>query len=329
MDTMWHITPSIIVYVISLIGFVGYLLLIILGGCGLITLPFNLIQSFVNRPKPITLEQYSKMTRSLNRWSEELLETGDTLRKMVLANGRNHKSVRQPLIKYEYQVDALEKAYSKVQICYKLAGGNPVWYWVKLFLGIIGIIISIIWIIHIIIYFLTHFHPFLNAFLDILDRGFPYAAIIFFGIFVYYLYWCVLDGTASVGINLLIIRLHDMEKHNTPMTSILFNSGVMLFASFGIALFATMNFSIYQRLTALDMIYGTQMQNLAGLRYVWQYGTYVMFAFILIALIWKLVTLKKKDHKVDDIRDSFAAYDTAGILGKSANKEILNEDLTP
>lgn len=329
MDTMWHITPSIIVYVISLIGFVGYLLLIILGGCGLITLPFNLIQSFVNRPKPITLEQYSKMTRSLNRWSEELLETGDTLRKMVLANGRNHKSVRQPLIKYEYQVDALEKAYSKVQICYKLAGGNPIWYWVKLFLGIIGIIISIIWIIHIIIYFLTHFHPFLNAFLDILDRGFPYAAIIFFGIFVYYLYWCVLDGTASVGINLLIIRLHDMEKHNTPMTSILFNSGVMLFASFGIALFATMNFSIYQRLTALDMIYGTQMQNLAGLRYVWQYGTYVMFAFILIALIWKLVTLKKKDHQVDDIRDSFAAYDTAGILGKSANKEILNEDLTP
>lgn len=275
---------------------------------------------------------YTKATNALNRWAEELLTEGEVLKAKVLKHGRNHQKVRQRLAKYEFQVDALEKTYAQVQISYKLRGGNPVGYWLKLILGICGIIISIVWILHIILCYLAHVTPFLNTFFDKVNDGFPYAAVVFFAFFVFYLYWCVLDGTTTVGINLLIIKLHGMEKHNTPMSSMLFNTGVMLFASFGVALFSCMNFSVYQRLTALDMIYGVQMQTLAGLKYIWKYGVYVMFACIVAALIWKCVTLKKKDDKIDNIKELFEAYDTAGINAKDSKKEkkkVLTEDIVP
>ncbi|OHT04500.1 hypothetical protein TRFO_28011 [Tritrichomonas foetus] len=287
-----------------------------MGGCGIVTLPFNLIGSFINRPRPITLEKYTKASLSVNRWASELMYEGDILKKDVMKYGKNHKKVRKRLTRYEFQVESLEKTYSLIQIAYKLRGGNPIGYWFQLIMGIIGIILSIVWIVHIIVYFLLDYYPFLNTFFDIINNHFPYGAVIFYGIFVYYLYWCVLDGTASVGINILIIRVHPMEKKNTPMTSILFNSAVMLFASFGIALFCSMNFAIYARLTSLEMIYGVLMQTLAGLKYVWQYGTYVFLGFIVIGLIWKLATLKKRDKKIAIIKKSFKNYNTSNLNSK-------------
>ncbi|OHS94034.1 hypothetical protein TRFO_39803 [Tritrichomonas foetus] len=259
---------------------------------------------------------------AVNKWAETLRTEGAELKKDVLKYGRNHRKVRKRLALFENQVNSLENTYSLIQVAYKLRGGNPIKYWISLALGIIAIIISIVWILQICICYIANAHPFLNTFFDILDRGFPYAAVIFFGFFVYYLYWCVLDGTTSVGINILIIRIHPMEKHNTPMTSMLFNSAVMLFASFGIALFSSMNFSIYQRLTSLEMIYGVQMQTLAGLKYVWQYGTYVFLGFIAIALAWKCVTLKKKDKRLKIIKKSFGAYNVKKLNPAKKKKKV-------
>ena len=293
----------------------------IIGGCGVVTLPFNLIGAFINRPKPISITAYATAKRNINRWAEDLKSTGKSLKKKILEKGRNHPKLRPKLIKYEKQVNDLEKTYSDVEVAYKLRGGNPIVPWVKLILGIICIILSIVWIIHIIIYYLANVHPFLNNFFDILDQGFPYAAVIFFGIFVYYLYWCVLDGASTVGVNLLIIRLYPMEKHNTPMVSILFNTCIMLFASFGIALFCTMNFSIYQRLTSLDFIYGTQIQTLAGLKYVWRWGTVVFLVCIVLGLIWKLVTLKKKDKRIDILNQIFKEHNLNEISVKKKPKK--------
>jgi LMBR1 domain-containing protein 1 len=167
--------------------------------------------------------------------------------------------------------------------------------------------------VHVILFYCTDVHPFLNNFFVAMDNAFPYAAVIFFGIFVYYMYWCVLDGTTRIGVNLLLFRIHPMERHETPMTSLLFNSVIMLFGSFGVALFASMNFSIYTRLTSLDMIYTVQMQNLSGLKYVWQYGIYAWFVFIVLALFYKLCTIKKKDKKIEIIRECFARHDIADI----------------
>jgi LMBR1 domain-containing protein 1 len=242
---------------------------------------------FVNRPRPIRLQVYAHATQKIDQWSTKLLEEGEILKRDVLAYGRNHRKVRSRYIKFQEQVDALEDTYKKVEISYKVRGGNPVTPWLSLFLGILCIIISICWVIHVIVFYCTGLHPFLKNWSVAMDHAFPYAAVIFFGLFVYYNYWCVLDGTTRIGVNLLFFRVHPMERHNTPMTSLLFNSIIMLFASFGCALFASMNVSIYTRLASLDIIYSVQMQHLQGLKYVW---IYAWFVFIAAALIYKLCT---------------------------------------
>lgn len=273
-----------------------------------------MISSFINRPKPIKMTTYAKAKGALNRWANELLTNGEELKEDVLQYGRNHKKVRKRLAIFEQQVRSLEDTYQMIEVSYHLRGGNPIWPWINLFTGIIGIIISVVWIIHICIYYIADFYPFLNAFFDILDRGFPYAAVIFYGIFIYYIFWCCLDGTCTVGINLLFMRIHPMERENTPINSMLFNSIVMIFASFGCALFGTMMFGIFQRLSSLDTIYGKQVQYLAGLKYVWQYGIYIFLGFFLIALVVRLITCKKKDTRVDDIkRQMNDHYDVVSI----------------
>lgn len=289
------------------------MLLLILGGFGVVTLPFGLFENFIYRPRPISLQVYSKAKLSVNRWANELLEEGRALKEDVLTYGRNHKTVRKRYAKFEEQVNALEETYKQVEIAYRFRGGNPIWPWVSLFLGILSIIFTICWIVHILLYYVLDIHPFLNVFLNALDKAFPYAAIVAFGLFAYYLYWCVVDGTTSVGLNILFIRVHEMEEGNTPMTSILFNSIIILFASFGVALFSCMNFSIYTRLSSLDMIYGVQMQTLKGLKYVWKYGVYVFFAFIIIGLIYKLCKTKASTPRTQILKSFFNEYDVKSI----------------
>ena len=308
-----------ITYFVSLLGFIGYLFLIILGGFGVVTLPFGLIETFVIRPRPISLQVYSKAKLSVNKWANDLLEEGKLLREDVLALGRNHKRVRARYAKFEQQVDALEETYKQVEIAYRFRGGNPVWPWVSLFLGIIAIIFSLVWVIHIIVYYILDAHPFLNTFLNALDGAFPYAAVVAFGLFVYYLYWCVIDGTTSIGLNIFVMRIHPMEVQNTPMTSLLFNSIVILFASFGVALFSCMNFSVYTRLSSLDMIYGVQTQTLIGLKYVWQYGVYVFFAFILFGFVYKACKARKPTPRVKMLKSFFRAYNMNGINEKQSD----------
>ena len=302
----WQISPSFLSFLLCTIGFFGYLFLILFGGPGFVTLPINFLMTFINRPRAIDAKTYVRATQALNGWATELEHEGQILRESVLAKGRNHKTVAPKLILFDKNVEALEETYKTVEIMYRVKGGNPIWPWCCLILGILSIIISLLWIIHIIIFYLADVYPFLNKFFTILDDAFPYAAVLFFGLFTFYLYLCVLSGVTTIGVNFLCFRLHPMVREGTPLTSILFNADIILIASFGVALFSTMNFPIYTRLTALDMLYGVQVQTMKGLKYVWEYGVYVMFATLLIALVWRLCTCKKKDRRLQILNECFS-----------------------
>jgi LMBR1 domain-containing protein 1 len=221
-------------------------------------------------------------------------------------------------------VDALEDCYKAVEVSYRVRGGNPIWPWISLIIGILTILFSAFWILHVIIFYYAQVHPFLNAFFVAMDNAFPYAAVVFYGLFVYYLFWTVLDGTTAVGVNFLFIRLHPMERGNTPVTSIMFNTAILLFASFGVALFSSLNFSLYSRLTSIDMIYTVQMQYLAGLRHVWKWGIVAWFVFIGLGLFYKACTIRKPDRKLDILRECFERHDLHGINPGSKKKNKQN-----
>jgi hypothetical protein len=61
------------------------------------------------------------------------------------------------------------------------------------------------------------------------------------------------------------------------------------------------------------MIYTVQMQYLAGLKYVWKWGIIAWFVFILLGLIYKCCTLRKRDKKIDILQHCFNRHDLTGI----------------
>jgi hypothetical protein len=131
------VTPSAVVFVVSLIGFLGYILLLVEGGAGVVTLPFALIGTFINRPRPIALQVYSHSTEKINQWATELVEQGEILKQDVQSLGRNHRKVRKRYVQYQEQVDALEETYRTVEVSYRVRGGNPVTPWLALIMGIL------------------------------------------------------------------------------------------------------------------------------------------------------------------------------------------------
>jgi LMBR1 domain-containing protein 1 len=51
---MNRFTISLIVFILAVILFIGWAIFSIFGGVGLTALPFDMINEFKNRPKPIT-----------------------------------------------------------------------------------------------------------------------------------------------------------------------------------------------------------------------------------------------------------------------------------
>jgi LMBR1 domain-containing protein 1 len=68
------------------------------------------------------------------------------------------------LHRFKQAVYFLKKDRDMLFTAHALKGGNPLWYFMKLFLGVIGTAISLSWLIHICIFVLPEepFDPFLN-----------------------------------------------------------------------------------------------------------------------------------------------------------------------
>lgn len=293
-----YIKPSPLSFVIALMGFFGYVALIILGAIGMVTIPLNLIQNFVNRPRKIPLDKYLEGKRLINSWSAELLDEGNEIQNDGDRRGWNKRDVRKKLIKFERQVGRLEDAYKVLEQSREISKANPILPWISLFTGIVCIFITLIWILHIILYTLTNLTPFLNSYLVALDRVFSFFSVITFGILTYYLYLSTLSGVVNFGVNILVIRVHELEIGRTPITSLLFNAAVLIFASFGCSLFASINFPVYTRLTSINMIYGVQVRYMTGLKYVWEYALYIFLVVFAISFIYKCISisLRKRDR---------------------------------
>ncbi|KAJ3423779.1 limr family protein -related [Anaeramoeba flamelloides] len=252
----WTVRISPSIYIIAFISFLGYIAFSIFGGIGLIALPFDLIRAFRSRPKPLKLDEYAFYKRKLNARANELIETGREIEK----NGRDGRKNRKKYNKFRTEVYLLEGDYEKLVVAYKERGGNPFKYWGKLIGGIVGSIISLFWILHIILYMF-------------------------------------IDPSASLFLNKYLILLDNAFSlyQDTMMSSLLFNTGLILVCSVAVTQFCSSAFKDYIRLTAIEMLYGTQISNLKFFSYVYDILLYVFFVFAGLAFIYLLI--KPKDRK--------------------------------
>ncbi|KAJ3186814.1 hypothetical protein HK101_009569 [Irineochytrium annulatum] len=282
---------SWLVYTVAIVSFVGWIIFTVFGGVGLVALPYDLILEFQHRPKPITAAEYAERKVAIGQQAGLLLEVGRQLTEDLKGFARQAAStrfnrrwrnLRQKETEFRKDTLILEFHFRRLEDAFKRQGGDILFQFVKLAGGCVGAVLSLLWVVHIIVYLIpltlkqTPYSSFLNDFFDVIT-GVPFIGTAFYALFTFYLLFCVIKGNAKLGMRLVFITIHPLRIGETMMNSLVFNTGIILLSSLSVAQFCTLAFAKYARYTASNSLFGVQMQNLHGI----QYG-YDAFIFLIL-----------------------------------------------
>ncbi|KAL2250406.1 UNVERIFIED_CONTAM: LIMR family protein [Sesamum indicum] len=278
-ETTWTMRSTFPEYVVALATIVGSVLFTIFGGVGIACLPLSLIFSFIRRPKAvITRSQYIKEATELAKKARELKKTADALHQEERSGNKgrkwrkNVKAVEKELLLLEEDVKALEEMYPQGEQAEATWAMTVLGYLAKLVLGVVGLIVSVAWIAHIVIYLLIDppLSPFLNEVFIKLDDVWGLLGTAAFAFFCFYLLLAVVAGAMMLGLKLVFITIHPMKWGATLMNSFLFNVGLILLCSISVIQFCATAFAYYSQATAAQEIFGHTLQSLRGIKYLYK-----------------------------------------------------------
>jgi len=290
---------SFFVYLTALMSAVGWLLLFIFGGVGMTALPMDFINTYRDRPIPITAAEYAQKKMEIGRESERLIELGKKLDEQG-RSGSGGKKHRKKVLAFKMEVAELEKYYEKTEISYREKGGEILKSWLALFLGIFCVGLSVAWFFHIILCNIAKVTPFLNSLFIALDKAFTLFGVLAYGIFSFYLLWCVVKGCTRVGVNLLLFTVYPMKVNGTLMNAFLFNSMLIMITSVSVVQFAAISFQDYAANTSVSTLFTTYISRLKGLEYIVTYLQYPLVAVAFLALLWLCICPRRKPKDDDD-----------------------------
>lgn len=288
----WEISVTFVVYLLALLAFIGWWFFFLFAGVGLVALPFDLINDFRTRPAPMSKMKYTEECNKLLTQVDETINSARTLRDgEILSSGgmSQNKRGRTAINKLEQQYYFLRRDFNLLKTSREYSQSNPLWYILKLVLGIIGLVISVMWLLHICLYMLPEkgfeVDPFLNKlFIELESVGggaFPLFGILAYAIFVFYLQWCVVKGNFRLGIRFLVFKMYPMEVGNTYMSAFLANIWVLCLCVFPLVQFIVTAFPIYARYTAIEVLFGGQIKFLKGFSTFWKQN---VFVYMLLAI---------------------------------------------
>ena len=290
-EKTWTMRTTFPEYVVALATIVGSVLFAIFGGVGIACLPLGLIFSFIRRPKAvITRSQYIKEATELGKKARELKKAAESLHQEERsgAKGRkfrkNVKSVEKELFQLEEDVKLLEEMYPQGEQAETTWALTVLGYLGKLVLGILGLIVSVAWVAHIIIYLLIDppLSSFLNEVFIKLDSIWGLLGTAAFAFFCFYLLLAVIAGATMLGLRLVFITIHPMKWGATLMNSFLFNVGLILLCSISVIQFCATAFAYYAQATAAQEIFGHTLESLRGIKYLYKYNVF-QIAFVVLA----------------------------------------------
>ncbi|KAK2980000.1 hypothetical protein RJ640_020026 [Escallonia rubra] len=290
-ETTWTMRATFPEYVVALATIAGSVLFSIFGGVGIACLPLGLIFSFIRRPKAvITRSQYIKEATELGKKARELKKAADALHQEERSGSKgrkwrkNMKAVEKELLLLEEDVNALEEMYPQGEKAETTWAMTILGYLAKLVLGVLGLIVSVAWVAHIVIYLLIDppFSPFLNEVFIKLDDLWGLLGTAAFAFFCFYLLLAVVAGAMMLGLRLVFITIHPMKWGATLMNSFLFNVGLILLSSISVIQFCSTAFAYYAQATAAQEIFSHTLQSLRGIKYLYKYNVF-QIAFIVLA----------------------------------------------
>ncbi len=168
---------SLVIFLAAVLSFAGWFVFSIYVGIGFIALPIDCFNAYIHRPKVLSVTEARTQRRVLMKRSEELIKIGDEMAARVIDaqdSARNKKEKRgaakvakTEINRFKLLVDLLEKDLEEFQLGdpqnYR-QHYNPLVPYMKLVAGVVSVLLSAVWVIHIVIYMLFSppLHPFLN-----------------------------------------------------------------------------------------------------------------------------------------------------------------------
>lgn len=337
---------TVAVFMIAFFSFFGWVFFIIYAGIGLVALPVDNIIDYKRRPTLVKPVSYTKMKEQMSKRAAELGELGEQLRldfrKMTpRERGKAGKEHKKAVQKLEQAVLLLERDWEELKLCQLHNYMNPscgaaFLPFVQLGSGIIGIIISLLWLLHICLYMLPYawggkaITPFLNTYLTWFDTWFSLFGIITIGLFVFYLQLCVIKGAFKFGMRFTLIELHPMRYGKTLSNSFLFNIMLILICTIPVLQFSADAFSSYIRFTDMTTILNIQVRYVDSFRPFFKNQIFVavLVGFSLLTALYALICGKSRvqDTRVEELKQALdmldKRYKKKGLSKKTAkNKE--------
>eukprot|EP00922_Rhytidocystis_sp_ex-Travisia-forbesii_P003857 GHVS01005581.1.p1 GENE.GHVS01005581.1~~GHVS01005581.1.p1 ORF type:complete len:545 (+),score=53.64 GHVS01005581.1:326-1960(+) len=299
-------------YLIGAMAFVGWWFFVLFGGIGLTAIPLDLVVGFVDRPKPIDLSVFSDRKRFLGEKARALKCIGESLKQQeeLLVSGPSSTSrwqvrkqkqlLKSDLNKFRQAVFVLDREYTNLNISLKERGENPFYSYMKLVTGLFCGVLTILWVVHIIIYMVipkianltvdkntNAWMRFLDGLLEIIgESAAGLVAVFVYGLLVVYLLLCVMKGCFKFGMRIFCcFPIHPMNKQETHLNSFLFNVAMILVSASAVVQFSQQAFRGYASHTAATWIFEIQLHviNIFGV-----FFKYNVFVYML--LIWALIT---------------------------------------
>eukprot|EP00803_Ostreobium_quekettii_P000895 evm.model.scf_53EXC.5 EVM.evm.TU.scf_53EXC.5 scf_53EXC:48199-49798(+) len=167
-------------------------------------------------------------------------------------------------------------------------------FFLRLLLGVVGAAVSIAWVLHIVLYMLVRppATPFLNDLFVELDSAFPLIGVAAFSLFCFYMIAVTVSGHVKLGLDFGAFDLYPIRAGATMMNSMLVNTALILLSSTAVIQFCSQAFAVYAGETAIQEIFGSEIENLQGIKYLYRRDVF-LYCFLTMAGIGGLLLLIK------------------------------------
>jgi len=296
---------SPVLFIITVIDFVGYLIMIIFGSVGFASVPYDLFYGFVSRPHALSEKTYNEQKTIIYNQAKRLIEWGKELRDSRRSGGgRRSNKQRQTFNKWRAAVDIVDSQYKQLELLHSNPGGPIVMGWVKLVLGILATIFSICWVVHILLYLVIPGNKilFLNGMFIAMNNAWTFLGTIAYGLFAFYLLLCVILGLFKFGLRFFCIHFYPMDKGDTPITSFAFNAILIMIGAITVTHFCTVAFSAYAENTDAAQVFVESIGSLRILKYFFQYS---VFGMLLLPFVSIFILYGCKCHNVQKYPDYY------------------------
>lgn len=289
------------IFSIGLLSFISNFFFVLFCGIGIFSFPLDMIYSFCTRPERIKKTKIEEIKSEIVSTAVDLKELALSIKKMEKEGddkkpfySKEKRNYKNKLNELKMGVSVLDQQYEIIDIQNIIDGKGIIQYYCNFYFGIFFLIISFIWITHILLYLILKknnqpMHLFLNKILLLFtEKNLNFLSIGIFSLFCFYLLISTIKGNFKFGLRFLFFTIHPMKRNETYMNSILFNIMLLMLTSVAVTQFCVKAFNDYAAMTDIDLIFSYQIQYLTFFSFFFKYHIfeYIFYAVVIISFIY-------------------------------------------